>query len=69
MLEDCVREIIREEVVTIVRGQISEMFGSIKTMMMEFFDDHYTAIVEMVAVATSRTVAATCARSGRAFQY
>ena len=39
MTEDRVREIIREEVVSIVLEQISTLFGSIKTAMMEFFDD------------------------------
>ena len=37
--EDRVSEIIREEVIDIVRGQFLEMFGSIKTVMVEYFDE------------------------------
>ena len=46
MLEDRVSEIIREEVIEIVRGQLPEMFGSIKTVMFEYFDEHYTTSAE-----------------------
>ena len=53
MTEDWVREIIREEVVEIVRGQILEMFGSIKTAMMEYFDDIYATLAEMAAASAT----------------
>ena len=39
LTKDRFREILREEVVSIVREQIPNLFGSIKTDMMEFFDD------------------------------
>ena len=69
MTEDRVREIIREEVVEIVRGQIPEMFGSIKTPMMEYFDDRYASIAETTAAAASAVVAAAGTGTGQAFQY
>ena len=47
------REILYHEVVAIVWDQIPELFPSIKTVMMEFFDDKYTSIIETVAAATS----------------
>ena len=36
LLEDRVSEIIWEEVIEIVRGQIPEMIGSFKTFMVEY---------------------------------
>ena len=56
LTEDCIREIICEEVVEIVRGQILEMFGSIKTAMMKYFDDRYAALAEMAATAAATTI-------------
>ncbi|XP_052626750.1 uncharacterized protein LOC111890364 [Lactuca sativa] len=64
--EDRIREIIHEEVVTIVWGQIPKMFGSIKTTMMEFFDDRYAAIAE---TADAAAVADASVRTGQVFQY
>ena len=58
MTEDRVREIIREEVVEIVRGQISELFGSIKTAMMEYIDDIYVAHMETAITAIASAVTA-----------
>ena len=37
--EDQVRERIHAEVVSIVQGQIPDLFGCINAAMMEFFDD------------------------------
>ena len=62
LTEDQVREIIHEEVVEIVRGQIPELFGTIKSAMMEYFDDRYVALVEMVVVVAASAV--TTARGG-----
>ena len=59
LTEDRVREIICEEVVEIVRGQIPEMFGSIKTAMMEYFDDIYAALAETAAATATSAVTAT----------
>ena len=44
--KDRVREIIREEVVEIVWSQIPELFGTIKSAMMEYFDDRYATLDE-----------------------
>ena len=44
LTDDQVREIIHEEVVEIVRGQILELFGSIKTALMEYFYDIYATL-------------------------
>ena len=55
--------------VEIIRGQIPEMSRSIKTAIMEYFDDRYTTIAEIVVVAASAVVAATSVGSGWVFQY
>ena len=39
-------------------GQIPEMFGSIKTAMIKFFDDQYAAFSEIDVVAASAAVVA-----------
>ena len=57
-LDDRIREILREEVVAIFRDQIPELCGSIKTAMMEFFDNRYATVVETIAGAASATVVA-----------
>ena len=62
-----VRKIIREEVVSIVRVQILELFESINTAMMEFFDDRYAALLETAAVVASTAFAAARIGVGRAF--
>ena len=54
--EDHVSETIREEVIDIVRGQFLEMFASIKTAIIEHFDECYVASVETVAVAAIAAV-------------
>ena len=45
------------------------MFGSIKTVMMEFFNDRYATIAETAAIAASAAMAAAGVGTGRAFQY
>ena len=45
---------IHVEVVSIVRGRIPKLLGSIKTSMMKFFDEQYAAFFE-VASATATT--------------
>ena len=67
--EDRVKDIIREEVVAIVWGQILEMFRSINTVMMEFFDDHYATISKMVDITACTVVAAAGVGIGWVFQY
>ena len=55
--------------VAIIRGQILEMPGSIKTTMMEFFEDRYAAIAETVVFAASATMAAASVGTRQVFQY
>ena len=56
MSEDHVSEIIREEVIGVVREQFPEMFGSFKTTMVEYFDEHYAAIAETIVAAAIAAV-------------
>lgn len=39
-------------------GQIPEMFGSIKTAMMEYFDDRYATLAEAAVAGATMVVAA-----------
>ena len=43
------------------------MFGSLKTEMMDFFDDCYTTIVDKATAVASAAVAATGVGTGRVF--
>ena len=45
------------------------MFGSIKTAMVEYFDEQYAALSEAATVAATAAVAAVGINVGRAFQY
>ena len=65
LIKDQVREIIHEVVVCIV---IIELFGSIKTTMMEFYDDRYVALSDATDI-TATTVVAVGIGTGRPFQY
>ena len=67
LTEDRVREIIREEVVEIVPGHIPEMFGSIKTAMMEYFDETYATLVETAVVTATKAITAASGGAGRGF--
>jgi len=67
--KDRVSEIIREEVIEFVWGQLPEMCGSIKTAMFEYFDECYETIVETATAATSIVVMSAGGRASRAFQY
>lgn len=69
LTEDQVKEMIHDEVVSIVQGQILELFGSIKTSMMEFFDDRYASLSETVATVGTTTVVVVEIGLGSAFQY
>lgn len=44
--------IIAEEAATTIREGIPEMFGFIKTMLIENFDERYAAVTEDAAAAT-----------------
>ena len=58
--DEGIRMIIVEEVVAGIREAILEMLGSIKTTLIETFDERYAAITE---AAAATAVAATVVRS------
>ncbi|XP_023749108.1 acetylornithine aminotransferase, chloroplastic/mitochondrial [Lactuca sativa] len=47
------RQMIHDEVVTVIRAEIPDMFGSIKTTLIEMFDERYAAVTEVVAAAAT----------------
>ena len=52
------------------RAQLPEMFGSIKTVMVEYFDERYAALAETAASAAgSAVIAAGGGGAGWGFQY
>ena len=69
MSEDHVREIIQEEVIEIIRGQILEMIGSFKTAMVQYFVEHHAAIAKTATAAASTSIRMARRGAGRAFQY
>ena len=52
------RQMIHNEVATAIRAEISEMFGSIKTTLIETFDERYATVIEAIAAAATAPVAA-----------
>lgn len=54
-----IRRIIQEEVAAAIREEIPEMFGSIKTTLIETFDEKYAALSEAVVAAATAAIAAT----------
>ena len=66
LTEDRVKEIIHEEVIKIVRGHIPELFGTINSAMMAYFDDRYVALAE---TATAAATATGGGGASRGFQY
>lgn len=64
--DDEIRRIISVGVVVTVPEAIPEVFGSIKTMMIEMFDERYVVVIEVVVAATTATVIA--ARPHRVIQ-
>ena len=67
--KDRVREIIKGEVIEIVRGQIPEMLGSIKSTMVEYFDERCAAITETAVVVATIAVMVAGGGASRASQY
>nr|KAJ0203488.1 hypothetical protein LSAT_V11C500244810 [Lactuca sativa] len=68
-LDAKIREILHDEVGVAFRAQLPEMFGSIKTAMVEYFDERYAALAETTATAATSVVSATWGGVGRGFQY
>ena len=54
-----IRRIIQEEVAAAIRAEIPEMFGSIKTTLIETFDEKYAALSEAAVAAATAAIAAT----------
>ncbi|CAH1443351.1 unnamed protein product [Lactuca virosa] len=51
------RQMIRDEVAAAIRAEIPKMFGSIKTTLIETFDERYAEVTEATAAAATATVA------------
>ena len=56
--DDEIRRIVTAEVAAEIREAILEIFRSIKTMLIESFDECYVAITESAGAATTTTVVA-----------
>ena len=55
-LDARIREILHDEVAALFRAQLPEMFGSIKTAMVEYFDEYYATIAETAVAAATTAV-------------
>ena len=64
-----VRKILRDEVAALLRAELPELFGSIKTAMIEYFDERYAALAETAAAAVTAAVATAKRGASRGFQY
>ena len=52
-LDARIREILRDEIAELFRAELPELFGSIKTAMVEYFDERYAALTETAAAAAT----------------
>ena len=68
-LDARIRDILHDEVTAMFRAELPELFGSIKTAMVEYFDERYAALAETAAAAATTAVAAAGGGAGRGFQY
>ena len=57
--DEKIRRMIHEEVAATIRTEILEMFGSIKTTLIQTFYERYASITEADAAATTIAVVAT----------
>ncbi|KAL7584909.1 uncharacterized protein LOC128127083 [Lactuca sativa] len=62
--DEAIRQMIQEEVAAAIRAEIPEMFGSIKTTLMETFDERYAALTEAATAAATAAVAAARPQGG-----
>lgn len=53
MFDDQIHEIIATEVVVVVRKSMSKIFGTIKTVTIELFDDRCATLIEAVVASYS----------------
>ena len=70
-LDARIQKILHDEVAAALWAQLPEMFGSIKTAMVEYFDEQYAVLAETAATAAASAVTATGGGGGatRGFQY
>ena len=66
LTKEQVTEIMQEEVVSLFREQFLEMFWSIKTVMVEYFDEWYAVLSKAVAVVATAAIASAEIGVGRA---
>ena len=64
-----IRRIIHEEVAAAIRAEIPEMFGSIKTTLIETFDERYAALSEAAVAAATAAIAAARPQGGDALLF
>ena len=60
---------IHDEVAAAIRAEIPEMFGSIKTTLIETFDERYAALTDAAVAAATAVVAAARPQGGDALLY
>ena len=68
-MDDMICEIMHDEVAAMFWAQLPEMFRSIKTAMVEYFDARYAALTEAAAAAATMVVSAAGLGASRGFQY
>ena len=68
-LDARIREILHDEVAALFRVEFPELFGSMKTAMVEYFDECYAALAETAVAAAAATIETTGGGAGRGFQY
>ena len=64
-----IRRIIQEEVVAAIMAKIPEMFGSIKTTLIETFNERYAALSDVDVAAATAAVAAARPQGGDALLF
>lgn len=67
--EEEIPRIITTEVALAIREAIPELFGSVKTVLIEEFDWRYVAVTQVVVVVTIIVVDIAGFQRGRAMQY
>lgn len=68
LTDDYLRELIAAEVSSTIQRATQELFGSIKTTMIELFDERYALVSEVVAATTTVDVVAIGAQVRGSFQ-
>ena len=63
------RQMIHDEVAAAIRAEIPEMFGFIKTTLIETFNERYATVTEAAVVAATAAVAAARPQGGNSLLY